>query len=600
MKRWFPRRLLAFLATAMATSSAAAKPVSKTRATAAGGGTAPHAAERTPGTAADAAPNIPHSDSGESFAEAAPAPGSARLRLPRLPGALNPIVGSDAAARTLDPFLFASLLDLDEGTLAFRPYLAKEHVLSADGKRAEFTLDPNAKWSDGSPVTAADLQFSFDLLQSRGIEARALKPWFEGVRLESLPDGRLLFTFEKPGALAVAAVATLFRPIQKKQFERETDITRAKGLRAPATSGPYLVKAFEAGSQIVLAKDPAWWAGTLPSMAERYQAKEFSFHELPTDAEAFLAFQQKRLDVLELAPEQFGARLRGKAWGKIGRNAQSGKALWAAGFESAGPRSVTFVGWNHRNPLFQSVKVRTALASLADVKQIREKIFHGTVEQASSFWGSFTRWSDPDLRKPHKLIVADRRKALALLKEEGWTDSDKNHVLDKLVDGKRVEFRFALKVQANHAARKKMAAQLRENLRAAGIVAQVEEQEWEPLAAALDKREFDAALLAWTGESLPHPARMWHSRAAETPNSPFGFGSGKLDELLEKADAAPDLEQRAQALREASALFYVEQPVLLLTEPKKLYFGFTDRVKAKDWLLDGEGGPAIERYSFGE
>jgi len=257
------------------------------------------------------------------------------------------------------------------------------------------------------------------------------------------------------------------------------------------------------------------------------------------------------------------------------------------------------VGWNLRHPLFQSKKTRQALARLVDYEQINNTVLYGLQYQSTSPFGSKTMNADPSLQKKGNMLSFDRAQAIKLLKADGWKDSNGDNILDKMVNGKRVDFKFTLKYNSNNPARGKIAQIIRENFRAAGIDVTVRAMEWNAYLSDVDSRQFEAIVLGWTATPYPNPKQIWHSSSEANQGSNFvGFSNKKVDQLIDTANAEFDLTKRAKILQEINRIIYDEQPYLFLFEPRALVGGFNKKLKSEKWAFNYSISAPTDVYSI--
>jgi ABC-type transport system substrate-binding protein len=525
--------------------------------------------------------------------------GTLTIRIASNPKVLNPIVSSDANSRAFEPYLFTTLFTEDGDTLQPLPYLAESYEVSADKKSYTFVLNKDAVWQDGTPVTTDDVKFSYDTIMNEKVDAAAIRTYYEGLKIKVLDKHKFVFTVPE-GKFDTLRSLYLFQTIQKKQFAKDADFNKSAGIMQPIGNGPYKLKSFDRDQQVVLERKADWWGYKLPHFKNRYNADQIVFRIITDDALAYERFVKGDVDLTTFNQEQFALKVRGTDKSKIGAKAGE-KAVWATEIQNKAPRGYSYIGWNMRNPMFASVKTRRALSQIVDYKQIIDKVFHGLVFQSTSPFGSLTFNADPELRKEGKMLTTNRRAALALLKEDGWADTDKDNVLDKTIDGKKVKFSFELKFNSNNPLRAKIAQIVKENFKAAGIEVNVRAMEWNAFLDDVDNRRFDAMILAWTATPYPNPNQTWHTKSAEGQGSnAVGYSNPKVDELIGKANAEFDLQKRALILHEINRLIYEEQPYTFLTEPRSALVGLNSKIKSPSgvWAMTYDVSAPDDMYQY--
>ena len=523
-------------------------------------------------------------------------------RLSNNPKVINPILSADANSSALEPYLWATLFTEDTDTLNPLPYLADGYKISADKTTYTFFLNKDAKWSDGSSVTTDDVKFTFDTMMSPKTEAAALRSFWEGTTLEVVDGHTFKFVVKEPRFDSLRSLY-LLQTIQKKQFEKEADFNKSKGVMEPVGNGPYKFKAFSRDQQLTMELDKSWWGSKLPHFKNRFNAQEIVFRIITDDTLCYEKFLKGELDVTTFNAEQFSLKVNGSDKEKFGTSSKDKKVVWAKEIQNKAPRGFTYIGWNLRQPLFQSKKTRQALALIVDYKQIIDKVFFGYAFQCTSPFGSLTYNAAEDLRNAGKMLTTDRKKAMALLKEDGWADSDGDNVLDKTIDGKKVKFAFELKFNSNNPLRAKIAQIAKENFKVAGIDMSVRAMEWNAYLEDVDNRRFDAYLLAWTATPYPNAKQIWHTSSEKDKGSNIvGFSNAKVDELIDLSNKEFDLKKRAETMKEINRILYDEQPYLFLSEPRSVLAGFNTKVNSTSgsWAMAYDISPPDDIYTYAQ
>lgn len=516
------------------------------------------------------------------------------------PKVMNPYLSSDNNSSTFDGLFWASLFTEDSETLAHLPYLAETYTISADRKSYTFTLRSIATWEDGSPVTTDDVKFSYDILMNPKTDAAALRAYWEGVKLDV--KDKLTFTLSVPTAkFDTLRSLYLFRVISKKNFEGEADFNKAKAIMRPMGNGPYKLGSFQRDQRVEIVRRTDWWGNSVPHLKNRFNFDKIIFRLITDPNLVYERFLKGEIDVMEFAGgglETYQQKVKGIDKDKFGTGPKSGKSLWTEEFRNKAPRGYGYVGWNLRKPMFSSKKTRQALAHLVDVQSIVDKVYFGYSYQSTSPFGSLTLNAAPELRKPGKMFGYDLKKALQLLKEDGWADSDKDNILDKQINGTKTDFKFTLKYNSNNPARGKVAQILKENFRKAGIDITIRSMEWNAFLEDVDTREYEAVILAWTATPYPNPRQTWHTDAEKERGSNFvSYSNPTVDALIEKANVETDINKRAKMLHEINRIIYDDQPYLFLTEPRSLIAGFNSKLKSPVWAMQYDVSPPVEIYS---
>ena len=153
-----------------------------------------------------------------------------------------------------------------------------------------------------------------------------------------------------------------------------------------------------------------------------------------------------------------------------------------------------------------------------------------------------------------------------MLSEAGWKDTDGDGILDKVVDGQKIPFRFEVKFNSGNEVRKSVALTLQDELRKHGIDASVRALDWTIFLDDVRNQKFDAVILAW-GMSVNEPDayQVWHSSQAENKGSNMiRYKNPRVDAILEEYRRTFDADKRIELYRQFQQILNVEQPYTFL------------------------------------
>lgn len=512
------------------------------------------------------------------------------------PEKLNPIVSNDASASEICSYIFEYLLDQDKITYELIPRLAALPEVSPDNLSYTFTINENAKFSDGKPVTAADVVFTLKLIKIPFVDAAATRNYFEMVDKAEVVDGdqrKVKFTLIKPnwrGIYTLGLFSILPKHIldpnnvtDKFQWEEFKDMNAARNNGAMQKfadfinsqevsrdakylvgSGPYMFEKWDTGAGVTIVRNPNYWGKTF---APNYPQK-IIFKTIQDNSAALVAAKNKEVDAMAvIKPSDFYKDLE---------NPDQFNLMKARPFEPA----YTYLAWNELNPLFKDKKVRLALAHLVDRKTIIEKVMFGDgVPIQSHIFYKDKKLLNTDLPE----IQFDPEKGKKLLEEAGWKDSDGDGVLDKVIDGKKKDFKFTFLSNTNPV-RKQILLVIVDALKKVGIQAEVQELEWSVYLDKTKKHEFEATYSAWTSPTTPSdPYQIWHSTQSEGEGSNYISFKNKInDSLVEAYRNEMDESKRIALIKVWQKLIYDEQPYTFLWSPRARYI-YDKRFKNTRW-----------------
>lgn len=230
-------------------------------------------------------------------------------------------------------------------------------------------------------------------------------------------------------------------------------------------------------------------------------------------------------------------------------------------------RSYSYIGWNEAKPYFQTAKVRRALTMAIDRRRIIQKNLNGLGIEIN---GAFYRYS-PAYDESIIPWPFNPQQARRFLEEEGWYDSDGDGVIDKLVDGKRIPFRFSLTYFVKNPTTKSVCEYVATALREIGIDCRLNGVDVADLSAIFDDKEFEAICLGWALGTPPEdPRQLWHSSGAKEKGSSnaIGFENAEIDKIIDQLDYEYDPKKRIALYHQFDAIIHEEQPYTFLYTPK--------------------------------
>jgi peptide/nickel transport system substrate-binding protein len=252
----------------------------------------------------------------------------------------------------------------------------------------------------------------------------------------------------------------------------------------------------------------------------------------------------------------------------------------------------TYIGWNNDHPIFGDKRVRQAMTYLTNRKQIVDTVLFGLGEVVDSPIYFFR----PEYDKTLVSYPFDPAKALALLDEAGWKDTDGDGVLDKVIDGNRVPLRFEIKINAGNTVRESVALVLMDELNKHGIAASVRQLDWTIFLNDVKNHQFDAVVLGWAMSTAePDAYQVWHSsQAANKGSNAISYKNPRVDEILEQYRQEFDPQKRIGLYKEFQQILHDEQPYTFLHVRKTVsavhrrFQGvevFPDGLKPIDWWV---------------
>jgi microcin C transport system substrate-binding protein len=496
----------------------------------------------------------------------APKGGEVRLSQTGSFDSLNPfILKGDSAAYLGLTFETLMAPSSDE---AFSQYglIAGQVEFPADRSSVTFTLREEARWHDGTPITVADVIFSFEALTQKG--SPFYRVYYADVaKVEDLGERRVKFTFDAGENRELPLIVGQLAILPKHYFE--THDFEKTTLEPILGSGPYKVDLVEAGRAISYRRVADYWGADLPVNRGRHNFETLRIDYYRDDTVALEAFKAHEFD--------WRSENTAKVWAKSydGPAVEAGliKKIEIPHEEPTGLSAFIF---NTRQPIFADRRVRQALGLAFDYEWTNKNLFFGAYTRTRSYFSNselassglpgaaelallepyrgripeevFTTEFVPPETDGSGNIRGNLRAATKLLSEAGWRVVD-----GKLTQGESGEvFEFEFLLQSGGAFERIVQAYAR-NLERLGITVDI--RLVDPAQYQNRVQEFDFDMM-WGGfgQSLSpgnEQRDFWSSAAAEVPGSRnvIGIRDPVIDELIEALIAAPDREALIAASR---------------------------------------------------
>ncbi len=276
------------------------------------------------------------------------------LAFPAEPAALNPVFLADNTSFTISGWLFNGLTKI-QPDLRIAGELAESWQFSPNGHRLTFSLRRGVKWHDGQEFAADDVVFTYRTITSPDIPT-PLKSQFGPVRRVTARDRyTVVVDYDEPFGSALESWTVGIVPQHVFQHRAVTDPAYD---RSPIGTGPYRLRDWLPGQQLVLESFPDFFLG--PPMIQRLIIKI-----IPDPTTRFFALKTGKVDVMELTPAQYDELKRHpNKWPEF--------ALFRTTASRYG-----FLGFNHLHPGFRNRQVRQAFSMAINKAAIIQGVFKG-------------------------------------------------------------------------------------------------------------------------------------------------------------------------------------------------------------------------------
>jgi len=516
--------------------------------------------------------------------------------------ALNPINSTSADATYIEEQIYQRLITVDPVTMKYTvPVLASAlPVESDDHLQFDFTLRNDVKWPDGKPFTGEDVIFSLKALKNPfNTMSGQKRVYVDPIHSAELIDGdpyRVRFKLWKTYFLIRESgfgdgfyimpkhildpkgltdkyswddIAAIVETAGKKEIDSAM-LSKHKD-QAP----PEMQEFATWFTSYPLNRDPKYIQGTGPYKLDEWVTNQYmrlvrnpnyvnhwgSQGEANPDTMIYKTIND--LNAATTALKSHDVDLLGdiqpQYWVNIDTNNTGLK-------KTAFPLALFFyLGFNNRSPIFRDPAVRWAMAYMVDRDLIIQKVYYGMAKVTQSPIAS----SHPEYNHDLPIIPYDPARASHILDSLDWKDHDGDGIRDKVIDGKRIPFRFTFTVNAGNETRKKTLLIVSEALRKIGIDAQVATLEWSVYLDRLRDHLLEAHMGAWVGDAFETDNyQLYHSSQAKNRGSNYDYYSDpKADKLMEDIRNEFDQSKRMTMEKELQKIMYDDQANLFLWEP---------------------------------
>ena len=453
---------------------------------------------------------------------------------------------------------------LDEVSTAYG-LLAEGLTFPADFASVTYRLRANAKWQDGKPVTPEDVVFSFDALKANSPQYAF---YFEHVaKAEKTGERDVTFTFDAPGNRELPQIVGQFAILPKHWWEGNGPDGKPRNIKEttlepPLGSGPYRVKSFSAGRNIVLERVADYWGKDLPLSIGTNNFDEMRFEY----------FRDTTVQLEGLKGDAYDFRLENssKNWATAYDfpAVKDGRVIREEFAERASGRMQGFI-MNLRRDKFKDQRVRRALNLAFDFDEMNKTVFFGAYKRIASFYEGTelassglpsglekdilesikdkipetvltTAYQNPVNGNP-QAVRENLKEADRLLKEAGW----------EIKSGKRINAKtnepLAIELLADDPSFERILLFWKPSLERLGITVNVRVVDPSQYEERMRDFDYDITTDLW-GESLSpgnEQREFWGSAAADVKGSrnTIGIKDAGIDALIDRVIFAKSREE---------------------------------------------------------
>ncbi len=527
-------------------------------------------------------------------------PNIVHIRIAKDPLKLNPILKASAYSRQVYQYIMPSACGYNPVTLDYEPILFESLPTSTNIttgkykglKSINLKIKQNAKWDNGTPVTAHDYAFTIKISKHPLVKNTSLKLLLEQIKdviidtdneksFSVIIDGDYYMGLEMVSGLDVfpqyiynashsmdnISIPELndLSTVEDKINSDSSLIQFAKEFNSieyyknqVSSFGPYRLAEWESDQYIRLVKKDNYWAKGDSNLYLQQSPDEIVFHIIPDEINAISQFKNGNIDVLTKLSATSYEQL------KNDENIIQNNNLC----EINSLKRYTIV-LNHRSKYLSDINIRKALAYSIDVDEILKTIEYGYGKRIS------TDFSSSKLSYNHTLkpIEHDQKMALQYLSKSGWEDHDKDGFVDKFVNGKYKNLKINYLTSPSGKSMK-IASLIKKQVESSGIKIEIVAKPFKQIRnQQLKNFDFDITRISISSViSFPDPYLRWHSDNTDIGEwNLSGFSNSEADRLIEKIRTSHDKDKQIIMYHRLQEILYDDQAIIPLYELSNLF-----------------------------
>ncbi len=518
--------------------------------------------------------------------------GTLRLNGGQGPKSYNAYTDNNTYTHMTFSLMYESLIGTDPETTEFVPNLAKRWRISDDGCVFTFEIDPDARWSDGRPVCAEDVKWTFDTVLDPASDAGAYQVIlnnFHSPEIVTNENEKVHRTVRFRTKAKVRQWRSLlncgsFEILPKHAFEGRR--FTALDLVNAVVSGPYKLSNVKEEIEATFTRREDWWRAKRPAAQNVLNFDRIVMRYYSDNENAFEALKKRKIDVYpvysaHLMANETRGTLFDRNWILV-RRVKNQKPIGFQGF-----------AMNMRKFPFDDLRVRKAMAYLLDRDTINRTLMFSEYFLMNSY---FTDLWDRKNPCPNTQYMFDMAKAKALLAEAGWKMNGATGVLEK--DGKPFVFTFLSRSPGED----KFLALYNAALKEVGIKMDITRKDFAGWMRDMDSFNFQMTWAAWSSSIFKNPESMWCSSQADHNggNNITGFKDKEVDELIKTEKGEFSSAKRNEYYRRMDMIFASKVPYVLLWNIDATRILYWNKFGTPDTVLGkyGDESSAIQYWWY--
>ncbi|HIF9000488.1 TPA: extracellular solute-binding protein, partial [Vibrio cholerae] len=448
---------------------------------------------------------------------------------------------------------------------SYYPLIASKIRYSDDFTWLEIDLNPNARFHDGKPITAQDVEFSFEKFMAEGVPQ--YRVYYQDVKsVKAIAERTVRIEMKQPNREQLFSLAQSTRVLPKHYWQYKN---LAEPLNEPPVgSGAYQIVDFKPGQSVTYKLNPDYWAKDLPVNVGRNNFAQIQYDYYRDDTVMLEAFKAGEFDLREENQAKFWAT------SYTGRNFDQG-LIKKEEIAHQAPASTQGFIFNTQRPVFQDVRVREALNYALDFEWMNKNLFYDQYQRTRSYFQNteyeaqglpnaaelavltpykeqlparvFTETYQPSVTDGSGRIRTQMREAFALLKEAGW--ELKNKVMTNVKTGEPLSFELLIYSPTTE----RIAIPLQKNLQLMGIEMKIRTVDTTQYTKRLRDRDFDMISHGFSANPYPSPNLLivWNSNYMDSSYNSAGANHPVIDALTEQIAKSQQDTEKLRALGSA-------------------------------------------------
>jgi len=454
------------------------------------------------------------------------------------------------AAERTDALYDTLFTTSDDEPGSYYPLVAEQARYADDFSWMELTINPLARFHDGTPVKASDVAFTFHKFMTEGVPQFRLV--YKGATVTAIAPLTVRITLPKPNKEDMLSLLTL--PVMPEKFWKDHKLSDPLAT-PPLAGGPYRITHWRMGQYLIYSRVKDYWAANLPVNRGRWNFDTLRYDYYLDDNVAFEAFKAGAFDMrVESSAKNWATRY-------IGKNFDRGFIVKEA-LKNDSAQDTRWLAFNIQRPVFSDRRVREAITLAFDFEWMNKALFYGAYSRVNSYFQNteYAAKGYPDaaeltLLAPLKSAIPpevftrvfrppvsggdgyDRHnllKASQLLDEAGWEIKNKQRVNKQT--GKPLSFELLLASGGNN----QWVLPFQHNLERLGITMNIRQVDNSQATNRMRNRDYDMMPRLW--RAMPWPGTdlqiSWSSEYIDSTYNAPGVKNPAVDALIAQIVAA--------------------------------------------------------------